>query len=445
MLSAEIVHTFVPKARGSAWRWIRHRGVRYIARAVVLFASAGCGGDDDGPNADAGADRIAPPNETGTLDDARSVDVSNDGMTVVDSTSGDSAIDSRADASAPETSSDRRIADSTGDSSEPRLDAVEAGPLDVTMGDADGASGSDADAATDRTADRSDDVIRDSVADAVDGGLRKPSGVFGGGPFYHDADTVMPAMRASGFSTMILWSIHIHSNGDLVLNDVPIFSNGAYNGSDASWPSKVASLKTSPTSVTRIEFSVGAGGTADFETIESLVASQGTGPSSILYKNFSALRAAIPATDAIDFDDESNYDVASTVAFGVMLADLGYKVTLCPYTNSSFWTSVYNQTNGQRPGVVDRVLLQVYAGGASNNPVTWSGFFGGLKVEAGLWSRHGTNCSTGDTPATVRSKMTGWANDIGGGWMWLLDDLLACQAPYPIADYAAAINGALNP
>jgi len=36
--------------------------------------------------------------------------------------------------------------------------------------------------------------------------------------------------------------------------------------------------------------------------------------------------------DAINFDDESNYDVASTTAFALMLTDLGYKITFCPYT-----------------------------------------------------------------------------------------------------------------
>jgi len=90
-------------------------------------------------------------------------------------------------------------------------------------------------------------------------------------------------------------------------------------------------------------------------------------------------------------------------------------------------------------------LLQVYAGGASNNPVTWSGYFGGLQVEPGLWSRHATSCATGDTPATVRTKMTNWRTSVAGGWMWLLDDMLACDGQYPLEGYATAINEALNP
>jgi hypothetical protein len=413
---------------------------------LFLLAAAGCSAESDAPGAsDGAADR-----SLGDTAEASTADGSDDRGRA------DAGIDDRtaepADARAGDRIDDRPLDDGRGNVDQ-RAEGGEAGSTDggaVNDGSLeDGPDAVVADSGADRTVDSGADRDAGSAADVnpdgSDAGARKPSGVFGGGPFYHDADTVMPTMRASGFSTVVLWSIHVHANGDLVLNDVPIFSNGSYIGSDAAWPGKVATLKNAPTSVTRVEFSVGAGGTADFESIESLIGSQGTGPTSILYKNFSALKAAIPITDAVNFDDESNYDVATTVAFSVMLGDLGYKVTLCPYTNSTFWTSVFNQTNSQRPGLVDRVLLQVYAGGANNNPATWSGYFGGLQVEAGLWSRHAINCATGDTPSSVRTKMTNWRSSIGGGWMWLLDDMLTCDSQYPLKDYAAAINEALNP
>jgi len=50
---------------------------------------------------------------------------------------------------------------------------------------------------------------------------------------------------------------------------------------------------------------------------------QGTGPTSILYKDFQALKAAIPALDAIDFDDENSFNSPTTIAFGVMLGQTG--------------------------------------------------------------------------------------------------------------------------
>jgi hypothetical protein len=419
---------------------------------LSLIAAAGCSADDDRPNTSAVDGSLDRTTDTGSVAEAGKGDAGNERSPIdVGGGSDDRAADSGADTSTSDSTIDRNVADA---STDPPSDAPFGRPSDGAMDGNDGSAegGGEAggtDGAVDRrvdvTPDRNGDAPGDVNSDRGDGGIRKPSGVFGGGPFYHNADTVMPTMRASGFSTMILWSIHVHMNGDFVLNDVPIFSNGNYVGSDAAWPSKVAGLKTAPTSVTRVEFSVGSAGVADFETIESLISSQGTGPSSVLYRNFSALKAAIPIVDAINYDDESNYDVASTVSLSIMLGDLGYKVTLCPYTNSSFWTAVFNQTNAQRPGLVDRILLQVYAGGASNNPVTWSGYFGGLQVEAGLWSRHGTNCATGDTPSSVRTKMTNWRSGVGGGWMWLLDDMLACDSQYPLEDYAAAINEALNP
>ncbi|HMI85343.1 MAG TPA: hypothetical protein VK550_14710 [Polyangiaceae bacterium] len=430
---------------------IRHE--RFASRVVVhlsLLAALACSAsteDDHAKAGDAAADHFGDvASETGIGDGG-------DDRSRVDSVSGSDApaLDIARDSS-EDRAEDRAVSDSSG-TADDRSEVGPPGAADSSVLDGDSSvdrgDANQADNAADRPgdngADNSGGNAGDANSDGRDAGSRKPSGVFGGGPFYNDAATVMPIMRASGFTTMVLWSIHVRTNGDLVLNDVPLFSNGSYIGSDAAWPGKVATLKTAPTSVTRVEFSVGAGGTTDFESIESLIGSQGAGPTSILYKNFAALKAAIPVTDAVNFDDESNYDVASTVAFSVMLGDLGYKVTLCPYTNSTFWTSVFNQTNGQRPGLVDRILLQVYAGGAANNPATWSGYFGGLQVEAGLWSRHASNCATGDAPSSVRTKMTNWRSSITGGWMWLLDDMLACDAQYPLEDYAAAINEALNP
>lgn len=270
------------------------------------------------------------------------------------------------------------------------------------------------------------------------------SAVFGGGPFYSGGSTVMNNLRSSGFHTVVLWTIHVRPNGDLWLNDQLVVVNGAYVGHSA-WPGQLATLKQAPTSVNRIEVAVGSWGVADFETIRSLIASQGTGPGSILYRNFLALKNATGA-DAVDFDDESAYDVEPTVRFGVMLADIGYRVSLCPYTNSGFWTQVRSQINSQRPGTVDRVYLQVYAGGAGNSPSTWNSAFGGFKVDPGLWCRHGSSCTEGDSPSTVQTKMAGWKSSAGivGGFLWLYDDMQKCSSQGTPAQYAAAINNALG-
>jgi hypothetical protein len=268
----------------------------------------------------------------------------------------------------------------------------------------------------------------------------KHSVLYSGGPLYSSAATYQDTIRASGFTTIVLWTLHIYGDGDLVLNDKKLIDNGVYVGRSA-WPSEVAAFKTGTTSVNRIEISIGSWGVADFETIKSLIAAEGTGPTSSLYKNFLALKNAIPALDAVSYDDESCYDVGSSVALAVMLKDLGYKnISLCPYTRSSYWKGVYDGVNSQRPGTVDRVYLQCYAGGASNNPGTWNGYFSGLKVSPGLWCY-----SNGQTPSQVETKMSAWRGsyDIAGGFMWFLDDMIPHLSTYPVAAYGYAINDAL--
>ncbi|MDQ1654706.1 MAG: hypothetical protein QOI35_3906 [Cryptosporangiaceae bacterium] len=264
------------------------------------------------------------------------------------------------------------------------------------------------------------------------------SAIYGGGPFYTGGQAVMNTLRSSGFTTVVLWTIHVRANGDLVFNDIPVVSNGQYTG-DSGWPGRLATLKQAPTSVNRIEIGIGSWGVDDWGTIHSLITSQGTGTGSILYRNFKALLTATGA-DAINNDDETHYDVASTVSFGKMATAVGYKnFALAPYTNSGFWASVKSGLGS----VVDRAYLQEYAGGAGNNPSTWNQALG-MTVDPGLWGRNGSGCSAGDSPSTVQSKMTSWHSSAGiqGGFLWLFDDIQACTSQGTAADYAAAINNA---
>lgn len=294
-------------------------------------------------------------------------------------------------------------------------------------------------------------VRRVALAVALAGGmsLSSPgmaeSAVYGGGPFYSGGTPVMDDLRASGFTTVMLWSVHVDTNGDLHLNDEPLISDGNYVGPNTGWSAELATLKQAPTSVNRIEVSIGAGGTTDFESIQALVngtgAGAGTGPDSILYRNFQLLKQ-ITGADAANFDDESAYDLASATAFGQMLAGLGYKITFAPYTNRSFWASL----KANLGSAVDKIYLQDYAGGTGNDPAQWTSALG-MPVIPGLWSKNGTGCSAGDSPTTVQSKMTAWKQSAGipGGFMWLYDDIQKCSAPgRTTADYANAINAAVQ-
>lgn len=261
------------------------------------------------------------------------------------------------------------------------------------------------------------------------------TGIFGGGPFYKNAASITE-IGSSEFTEAIVWSVEVNSVGDLNFNgEFPLTSGGVYvgNASYPNFPADMAQLKQG--TVKRITFSVGSSNVGDWQDIKALVDSQGTGPSSILYKDFAALKAAIPSLDAIDFDDENSFDSSSTIAFGVMLGQLGYHVMPDAFDDSSYWTNVVTQINTQLPGTVDGVHLQAYAGGSGNNPcVGWN--FGSVPVFPGLWDQD-------DTPSQVESIMSGWHSQCGiiGGFMWLYDDFVGNGLA---AQYAAVINTAVG-
>lgn len=262
------------------------------------------------------------------------------------------------------------------------------------------------------------------------------SAIYGGGPFYSGGQAVMDTLRSSGFTTVVLWAIHVRADtGDLWLNDIRIVSDGQYVG-DPAWPARLATLRQAPTSVNRIEVSVGSAGPDDWGAIATLIDREGTGSGSVLYRNFQVLRT-ITGADAINDDDEQAYNLSATTAFANMVIGQGYRFTFVPYTNVTFWRNLKNNLGA----AVDRVYLQVYAGGAGNNPATWAQQLG-MPVDPGLWSRHGSGCASGDTPAAVESRMRGWVTSAGiqGGFLWLYDDMQACAAQGTPAQYAAAVN-----
>ncbi len=261
------------------------------------------------------------------------------------------------------------------------------------------------------------------------------TGIFGGGPFYKNASAITE-IENSGFTEAIVWSVEVNSVGDLNLNgEFPLTSGGVYVGNlyYPNFASDMATLKLGK--VKRVTFSIGSSNVGDWQDITNLIHTQGTGSGSILYKDFQALKAAIPALDALDFDDENSFDSPTTISFGVMLGRLGYHVAPDAFDQSSYWTNVVSQINSHLPGTVDGVHLQAYAGGGGNNPcVGWN--FGTVPVFPGLWDAN-------DTPSQVQTTMTGWRSQCGivGGFMWLYDDFVGNGLA---AQYASAINTAVG-
>ncbi len=284
---------------------------------------------------------------------------------------------------------------------------------------------------------------------------------------YHDDDiTITPKeminmVKMSGFDTLVLWTLHVNKNtADLNFNDTSIIEGGAYCG-DNSWLSEMNSIIGGSSGVTRVLFCVGSAGPNDFESIQTLMNSKGpgggTGPDSYLYKNFQALKKALPVVSGIDFDDEQLYDFATTTGFAKMLVTLGYDVTFCPYQSESFWNGCLKSLDSSgTDSPVTNYNLQCYSGGAGNDPNYWASL-----VQAEMGSGFpldgfvvpGLACTrpngTGMSPSAIKATLTGWAQQTGSqissGFVWRLGNLVAtdpAKAQENLTAYASAVKGA---
>lgn len=259
------------------------------------------------------------------------------------------------------------------------------------------------------------------------------SAVFGGGPFVTGGPTVAKQAVDAGFNTIIIGLVHVHENGDLYLNDVPVVSKGKLRSQILSRTWNV--FKKAET-VERIELSIGGWGCTDFENIRTLIQKDGTGEDTILYRNFKVLIEATGA-DAIDFDDETCYDLEPMAEFGRMCVAMGCKVTLCPYMQMDFWVKLRNAIGKEH---VDRIYVQCYAGGAGNlnSLSTWRRAFG-MDVIAGYWCRHNGNEGGTFDAADIPTQLSRNKNYVTGCFYWLYDDMMKLDSPNSAADYVNAI------
>ncbi len=188
---------------------------------------------------------------------------------------------------------------------------------------------------------------------------------FGGQPAIND-------LLAANYNTVIVWSVHVATDGTLILNNTQIVSGGVYKEADPlNLPSRLAQLRKAGA---EIIFSVGAGGTTDFATIAALLGGKPAGPGNALYDNFQALKQAMVTAggdiDAIDFDNEDDVDASVMVNFGITLANIGYAhVTFCPYDkwNTQPWfDTMKGLVAAKGSAFVNAIHLQCYSGGSPN-------------------------------------------------------------------------------
>lgn len=244
--------------------------------------------------------------------------------------------------------------------------------------------------------------------------IAQSTGVYVGGHIRRERPGTIEKLRNSGFTYIILFNINVEPDGTLTTDGETVCKDGKYvfGNTQPNYVSDIKKLKQAPTTISRIEICIGGWGNKSFSRIKELINSHGVGSSTILYKNFKALKNAIPEIDAVNNDDEYCYDVATAVKFHQMMYTLGYKTTVAPYMNRSFWENLVSQL-GDR---CDRVLIQCYDGGAGNNPSDWH--LGNRAVHAGRM-----NYQEGGVDACI-AQMESWKknNGVSGGFIWLYND-----------------------
>ena len=246
------------------------------------------------------------------------------------------------------------------------------------------------------------------------------SGVYVGGHIRRERPGTVKKLRNSGFTHVILFNVHVDTDGTLKTDGETICKDGEYvfKKPQPNYQGDVRDLKTAPTSISRIDICIGGWGNDSYTNIRNLVNSQGVGPNSILYRNFKALKEALPEVDAVNNDIEQDYDVNSAAKFHVMMYDLGYLTTLAPYTYKSYWTQLCSKILAERPGAVDRVMVQCYDGGAGNTNSVGSWTF------AGVSNRHAGRTNYQTDMNTSLAQFQKWKDDgvANGGFVWVYND-----------------------
>lgn len=270
--------------------------------------------------------------------------------------------------------------------------------------------------------------------------------LYGGGVTYNDNDEVVDELRNAGYNTLIIWTVHILGDYTLSYNaSWNIAANGEYIG-DNERPNFRKNLQDfKEGDIQRIEMGLSAWQSSTYDNIlRHYEEYGGFGPGTPLYENFKAVKEALPEIDAVNNDDEGTYDVESSIAFHAMLYDLGFKTGVVPYTrSSSYWRPFIDGLNAIRPGAVDYVYLQVYAGGAFNDPCSDSWDFG-LPIIPGQWgSEDWETNSDAISPQAVEDRLADWqeACNIDGGFMWLYSDFDRTELT---EQYASAIQNGVG-
>lgn len=248
------------------------------------------------------------------------------------------------------------------------------------------------------------------------------SGIYIGGHIRRERPGTITKLRNSGFTTALLFNVHVDKDGTLMTDGETICKDGQYvfQQTQPYYQQDIRDLKTAPTSIRRVEIVIGGWGNDSYDHIRDLINQHGTGSSTMLYRNFKALIEAVPEIEAVNNDDEHCYDVETGAKFHIMMYDLGYKTTLAPYTYRTYWQSLCSKIRASRPQAVDCIMVQCYDGGKGNiNSLAQWTFQGVTNRQAGLMY-YDNDWSVEKNIAQFQK----WADDgvAAGGFVWVYND-----------------------
>jgi hypothetical protein len=261
----------------------------------------------------------------------------------------------------------------------------------------------------------------------------------------------LAALQQSGFTSVILWTLHVHPDGTLFYNDTVIVSEGVLAAAFSHLPDLVKQLVGSGSSVQNVLFCIGSANARDFTNIKTLLAT--VEGKRALARSFNALSSAMPIA-GYDFDNEDLFDpsASDTVAelSEVLCANKRLFITYCPYMMQDMWNqaiqSVYTWNQRQKPVLGQSVRwwnLQCYSGGAGNDPSSWARL---LPENAGVADKAAyivPGYSASQSPSSIEATFKSLATSdpgIAGGFIWNSSAIFA--GSFMPRDYAQAIiNG----
>lgn len=256
----------------------------------------------------------------------------------------------------------------------------------------------------------------------------------------------LEAIQNSGFTTVLLLTIHVWPNGDLYYGDTPAVQNGTVR-----LPPEISTLIQGlrEGGVQNVLASIGSADAADFEHLKALLAT--TLGMQTLNKNFRALVDALDI-DGFDFDLEE-FPLAgyadTIVKLTLMLSAFGKRgiITYCPYNNENFWliclAGVYSSSGNRQ--LVKWINLQCYSGSAGNDPNVWAQQMRSFSQRLGISDPDAfivPGYSAGQqSPADIQETLSGLVG-LSGAFIWNLGDILS-RKQLPV-DYAQVIVAGLE-